>query len=94
MAGKDPAQPSTDAVPRRGGDAPARNAEQGAERRPASDRQSGAEAGEDPASGTIDHPVAPGEAQAGDPGEQGAGLGGPVDIFPLRDRRRKERPPG
>lgn len=73
---------------------PARNAEEGGRRRPLSDRQSGPEPGEDPAAGSIDHPVAPGEAQAGDMNEQASNLGGPVDVFPLRDRRRKERPPG
>lgn len=73
---------------------PARNAEEGAHRRPLSDRQSGPEPGEDPAAGSIDHPVAPGEAQAGDMNEQASNLGGPVDVFPLRDRRRKERPAG
>ncbi|MBX9701235.1 MAG: hypothetical protein K2X74_17505 [Acetobacteraceae bacterium] len=59
-----------------------------------SDRQSGLEPGEDPAAGTIDHPIAPGEAQAGDLSEQAANLGGPIDVFPLRDRARKEQPPG
>jgi hypothetical protein len=52
------------------------------------------ERGEDPAAGTIDSPVAPGEAQAGDLSEAGANLGGPVDVFPLRGRARKERPAG
>ena len=85
---------ATDAMPRGDDDLPARNAEEGARARPLSDRQSGPEREEDPAAGTIDHPVAPGEAQAGDLSEAGANLGGPVDVFPLRDRRRKERPPG
>ncbi|TCZ61403.1 hypothetical protein [Roseicella aquatilis] len=54
----------------------------------------GAERGDDPASGTVDRPVAPGEAQAGDLSEMGANLGGPVDVFPLRGRQRKEGPTG
>ncbi|MDB5372921.1 MAG: hypothetical protein JWP04_1563 [Belnapia sp.] len=52
------------------------------------------ERGEDPAAGTIDNPIAPGEAQAGDLSELGANLGGPVDVFPLRGRARRERPAG
>ena len=42
----------------------------------------------------LGHPLLLREAQAGDLSEAGANLGGPVDVFPLRDRRRKERPPG
>jgi hypothetical protein len=53
-----------------------------------------AERGDDPPAGTVDSPTSPGEAQAGDLSEMGANLGGPVDVFPLRDRSRKERPPG
>lgn len=52
------------------------------------------ERGDDPPSGTVDSPTAPGEAQAGDLSELGANLGGPVDVFPLRGRQRKEREPG
>lgn len=52
------------------------------------------ERGDDPASGTIDSPVAPGEAQAGNLAELGANLGGPIDVFPTRGRPRKERPAG
>jgi len=37
-----------------------------------------------PASGTVAHPIAPDEAQSGDRSEAGAGLGGPVDVFPGR----------
>lgn len=89
------AEPGPRDAPGRGSDdLPARNAEQAAPRRPLADRQSGPEPGEDPASGTIDHPVAPGEPQAGDLSEAAANLGGPVDVFPLRNRRRKERPEG
>lgn len=54
-------------------------------------RRGGDEIGDDPASGTIDSPIAPGEAQAGDRSELGANLGGPIDVFPLRDRGRTER---
>lgn len=50
--------------------------------------------GDDPAAGTIASPVAPGEAQAGDWVEQAQSLGGPVDVFPLRGRQRRERPDG
>jgi hypothetical protein len=50
--------------------------------------------GDDPAAGTITSPVAPGEAQAGDWVEQAQNLGGPVDVFPLRGRQRRERPDG
>jgi hypothetical protein len=55
-------------------------------------RRGGDEIGEDPAAGTVTSPVSPGEAQAGDRSELGANLGGPVDVFPLRDRGRIERP--
>ena len=37
---------------------------------------------DEPASGTVDDPVAPDEAQPGDRSEWGANLGGPVDVFP------------
>ena len=52
------------------------------------------ERGEDPAAGTIDSPIAPGEAQAGDLAEAAANLGGPIDVFPTRGRARRERPEG
>jgi hypothetical protein len=55
-------------------------------------RRGGEEIGEDPAAGTVTSPVSPGEAQAGDRGELAANLGGPVDVFPGRDRGRTERP--
>lgn len=72
-----------------------RDAEQPGGSRPLSDRQSDpGGSGEDPAAGTIDHPIAPGEAQAGDLNEAAGNLGGPVDVFPLRERSRRERPPG
>lgn len=85
---------AADAMPRGGDDLPARDARSGAPARPLTDRQSRPAPGEDPAAGTIDHPIAPGEAQAGDLAEQAANLGGPVDVFPLRQRQRRERPPG
>ena len=59
-----------------------------------SQQRTGPTRGEDPPAGSVESPVAPGEAQAGDLSELGAGLGGPVDVFPLRGRRRKERPAG
>lgn len=34
------------------------------------------------ASGSIDRPIPPDEAQPGDRSEQAAGLGGPIDIAP------------
>ena len=52
------------------------------------------ERGDDRAAGTIDSPVAPGEAQAGSQSELAANLGGPIDVFPTRGRARKERPAG
>lgn len=78
-------------------DSDARGAEPPQDARHATDHSHpalGAERGEDPAAGTVDSPVAPGEAQAGDLSEMGANLGGPVDVFPLRGRARKERPAG
>ena len=48
--------------------------------------------GDDPAAGTADHPVSPGEFQAGDRSELASALGGPVDISPIRGRRMIERP--
>jgi len=44
----------------------------------------GAEDG--PASGSVERPIPPDEAQAGDRSELGANLGGPVDVFPGRRR--------
>jgi hypothetical protein len=58
------------------------------------ERRLGPERGEDPASGSVESPIAPGEAQAGDLNEAAANLGGPVDVFPVRGRGQKERPPG
>jgi hypothetical protein len=51
----------------------------------------GPERGEDPAAGTADEPVSPGEFQSGDRSELGQALGGPVDISPVRGRRMNER---
>jgi len=39
-----------------------------------------------PAAGHIDQPIAPDQAQPGDRSELGANLGGPVDVFPGRQR--------
>ena len=50
------------------------------------------ERGDDPAAGTADEPVSPGEFQAGDRSELAQALGGPVDISPIRGRRMIERP--
>ena len=49
------------------------------------------ERGDDPAAGTADEPVSPGEFQAGDRSELAQALGGPVDISPIRGRRMIER---
>jgi hypothetical protein len=51
----------------------------------------GAERGEDPAAGTAEEPVAPGEIQAGDASELAQVLGGPIDISPIRGRQTIER---
>ena len=37
---------------------------------------------DEPASGSVENPVPPDEAQPGDRSELGANLGGPVDVFP------------
>ena len=50
-----------------------------------------AERGDDPASGTADEPVSPGEFQGGDRSELAQALGGPVDVSPIRGRRMIER---
>lgn len=50
----------------------------------------GRERGEDPAAGTAEHPVAAGEAQAGDLAEQAQTRGGPVDVGMIRDRKPRE----
>ena len=47
-----------------------------------------------PAAGTIDSPIAPGEAQPGDLDEQAANLGGPIDVSPARGHPRRERREG
>jgi hypothetical protein len=52
--------------------------------RPAEDSAPADDAGAGPASGSVAHPIPPGEAQPGDRNEQAAGLGGPVDVFPVR----------
>ncbi|MDB5368852.1 MAG: hypothetical protein JWP20_410 [Roseomonas sp.] len=49
------------------------------------------ERGDDPAAGTAEEPVSPGEFQAGDSSELAQALGGPVDISPIRGRRMIER---
>ncbi len=41
---------------------------------------------DEPASGSIDTPIPPDEAQPGDRSELGANLGGPIDVFPGRRR--------
>ena len=53
------------------------------------DQKQGAEAApeagagrDEPASGSVDNPIPPDEAQPGDRSELGANLGGPVDVFP------------
>ncbi len=42
---------------------------------------------DDPAAGTAEEPIPPGEAQPGDWVEQAQNLGGPVDIAPGRGPR-------
>jgi hypothetical protein len=42
---------------------------------------------EERASGTIQSPIPPGEPQAGDTNELASTLGGPVDVFPGRQRK-------
>jgi hypothetical protein len=55
-------------------------------------RTEGQERGEEPAAGTVEDPVAPGEAQAGNLGEAAANLGGPVDVVPgARGHSPRER---
>ncbi len=43
-------------------------------------------AADEPAAGTPEEPVAPGEAQPGDWVERAQNLGGPVDVSPVRAR--------
>ncbi len=50
----------------------------------------GPQRGEDPAAGTADEPVQPGELQPGDRSELAQALGGPVDISPGRGRRSSQ----
>ncbi len=76
------------------GDAPLRPPQRDTRATQRAQRRTGPERGEDPASCSAESPVAPGEAQAGDLNEAGGNLGGPVDVFPGRDRPQKERPPG
>ncbi|MBR0665130.1 hypothetical protein GXW71_12265 [Roseomonas hellenica] len=78
---------STD--PRQPGAQPAPIRQNPATRRQAEGRK-GTERGEDPAAGMPEHPVAPGEAQAGSLAEQGQTRGGPADVAPLRDRKTRE----
>jgi hypothetical protein len=47
---------------------------------------SGAGAAAERASGSVERPIAPDEAQPGDRSELAAGLGGPIDIAPGRAR--------
>ncbi len=47
---------------------------------------------ENPAAGTADEPVQPGELQAGDRSELAQTLGGPVDVSPGRGRRSSQGP--
>ncbi len=52
--------------------------------------RTGPEQGEEPAAGTADEPVQPGELQAGDRSELAQTLGGPVDVSPGRGRRSSQ----
>lgn len=56
--------------------------------RPGESGEDADEAGDNRASGQIDDPIHPGEAQPGDMVEQAQLRGGPVDISPDRIRRR------
>ncbi|MBO1074241.1 hypothetical protein [Roseomonas marmotae] len=42
---------------------------------------------DDTASGTVEHPIPPGEPQPGDINELAGTLGGPIDVFPGRPRK-------
>lgn len=75
----------------RGGDIPPQNDVRATQR---GQRRIHDQSGNDPAAGSVESPVAPGEAQAGDAGEQAQQLGGPVDVFPVRGRNRIERESG
>lgn len=81
----------TDATPRGDRDRPPQDDTRATQR---AQQRTGPERGEDPAAGSVESPVAPGEAQAGDLSETGANIGGPADVFPTRDRGQKDRPPG
>ncbi|WP_439596693.1 hypothetical protein [Falsiroseomonas sp.] len=50
--------------------------------------ESGEEAGENDAAGTVSNPIRPGATQPGEAMEQAQLRGGPVDIAPERLRRR------
>ena len=47
---------------------------------------------EERASGSVEQPIPPDEAQPGDRSEMAAGLGGPVDIAPGRSRGGVDHP--
>lgn len=79
----------TDAMPRGDRDRPPHDDTRATQR---AERRVGPERGQDPASGSVESPVAPGEAQAGDLNEAASQLGGPVDVFPVRGRARREGP--
>jgi hypothetical protein len=57
-------------------------------------QRQGPEGGDDPASGSVESPVSPGEAQAGNLNEQAQNLGGPVDVFPLNKNPPRETSEG
>ncbi len=90
--------PEQDRAPRgtEEGPTPARPPESPPRERPSGTTGSGTTGrGEEPAAGTVEDPIAPGEAQAGDLNEAGGNLGGPVDVFPgARGHRPRERPEG
>ncbi|WP_135466047.1 hypothetical protein [Crenalkalicoccus roseus] len=77
----------TDAMPRGERDRPPQEDTRASQR---GQRRTGPEPGEDPAAGSVESPVAPGEAQAGDLNEAASQLGGPVDVFPVPGRARRE----
>jgi hypothetical protein len=57
-------------------------------------QRQGPEGGDNPAAGSVESPVSPGEAQAGDMAEQASNLGGPVDVFPLKKHPPRETSEG
>ncbi|NKE44803.1 hypothetical protein HB662_08440 [Roseomonas frigidaquae] len=49
--------------------------------------ESGEDAGENDAAGTVDNPIQPGATQPGETMEQAQLRGGPIDVSPARPKR-------